>query len=112
MKTDGRGNREWQRTFGGESYDMTWSVQQTADGGYVIAGVTSSYGAGGLDAYLVKTDGAGNQEWQRTFGGEGSDEATSVQQTADGGYVIAGFTTSYGAGDRDVYLVKTDGAGN
>ena len=60
MKTDGRGNREWQRTFGGEEYDVAFSVQQTADGGYVIAGFTTSYGAGDRDTYLVKTDGEGN----------------------------------------------------
>jgi hypothetical protein len=60
----------------------------------------------------VKTDGEGNEEWQRTFGGEYSDEAFSVQQTADGGYVIAGRTDSYGAGEYDAYLVKTDGEGN
>ena len=87
-------------------------MQQTADGGYVIAGFTTSYGAGDRDTYLVKTDGEGNEEWQRTFGGEYSDEAFSVQQTADGGYVIAGRTDSYGAGEYYAYLVKTDGEGN
>ena len=90
---------------------MTWSVQQTADGGYVIAGYTYSYGAGKRDAYLVKTDGKGNEEWHRTFGGEVGDTAWSVQQTADGGYIIAGYTDSYGEGG-DAYLVKTDEEGN
>ena len=112
VKTDGEGNEEWYRTFGGEANDIVYSVQQTADGGYIIAGDTESFGAGGWDIYLVKTDGEGNEEWYRTFGGEEYDAAHSVQQTTDGGYVIAGVTASYGAGNNDVYLVKTDGEGN
>ncbi len=112
VKTDGEGNEEWYRTFGGEANDIAYAVQQTADGGYIIAGDTESFGAGDWDVYLVKTDGEGNEEWYRTFGGEETDEARSVQQTADGGYIIAGLTTSYGAGNYDVYLVKTDEEGN
>ena len=111
-KTDGEGNEEWYRTFGGNKDEYAYSVRQTADGGYIIAGHTYSYGAGERDAYLVKTDGKGNEEWHRTFGGENDDLAFSVQQTADGGYIIAGDTYSYGAGERDAYLVKTDGKGN
>ena len=112
MKTDGEGNEEWYRTFGGKENDSAYSVQQTADGGYIIAGDTTSFGAGGRDAYLVKTDGEGNEEWSRAFGGVGWDYADSVQQTADGGYIIAGYTESFGAGGWDAYLVKTDGEGN
>ncbi|MDP6647505.1 MAG: hypothetical protein QGG07_03795 [Dehalococcoidales bacterium] len=112
VKTDGEGNEEWSRTFGGEDNDTADSVQQTADGGYIIAGDTESFGAGNYDAYLVKTDGEGNEEWSRAFGGEETEEADSVQQTTDGGYIIAGYTISYGAGSWDAYLVKTDGEGN
>ncbi|MDP6825361.1 MAG: hypothetical protein QGI95_04465, partial [Dehalococcoidales bacterium] len=111
VKTDGKGNEEWQRTFGGEEYDVANSVQQTADGGYVIAGYTESLGEKG-DVYLIKTDGKGNEEWHRTFGGEEYDVAFSVRQTADGGYVIAGRTGSYGAGRSDAYVIKTDGEGS
>ena len=112
VKTDEEGNEEWYQTFGGEEYDAVYSVQQTADGGYIIAGYTESFGAGGWDAYLVKTDGEGNEEWYQTFGGEEYDAVYSVQQTADGGYIIAGDTTSFGAGSSDAYLVKTDEEGN
>ncbi len=106
VKTDGEGNQEWYRTFGGEDDEETRSVQQTTDGGYIIAGRTWSFDAGDSDVYLVKTDGEGNEEWYRTFGGEATDAAYAVQQTADGGYIIAGLTWSFGAGG-DVYLVKT-----
>ncbi len=112
IKTDADGNQIWQRTFGGSLDDYGCGVQQTADGGYVIAGYTESYGAGAYDVYLIKTDANGNQIWQRTFGGSHTDYGYSVQQTADGGYVIAGYSTSYGAGDNDAYLIKTDVNGN
>jgi parallel beta-helix repeat protein len=102
---------EWDRTFGGAGSDHAQSVQQTADGGYILAGFTDSYGAGNYDAWLVKTDVNGSKEWDRTFGGAGSDYAHSVQQTTDGGYILAGSTQkSYEAG-RDAWLVKTDANG-
>jgi len=110
IKTDGNGNQIWQKTFGGSNYDLGYSVSQTSDGGYIIAGWTYSFGAGISDVYLIKTDGNGNQIWQKTFGGSNWDLGCSVSQTSDGGYIIAG--TSFGAGISDVYLIKTDGNGN
>ena len=103
---------EWNKTFGGTDDDWAWSVQQTSDGGYIIAGTTESYGAGYGDFWLVKTDSEGNEEWNKTFGGTYSDGARSVQQTSDGGYILAGDTFSYGAGYSDFWLVKTDSEGN
>ena len=97
---------QWSRTFGGPNNDRASFVQQTSDGGYVIVGATESYGAGRQDFWIVKTDDRGEEEWNETFGGADNDAALCVQQTSDGGYVIAGWTESYGAGGWDVWIIK------
>jgi hypothetical protein len=112
IKTDSSGNETWNKTFGGSSSDHGYSVQQTSDAGYIIAGRTYSYGAGKSDVWLIKTDSSGNVAWNKTFGGSYTDEAYSVQQTSDGGYVIAGYTDLYVTSSGDVWLIKADSSGN
>ncbi len=98
VKVDSQGSEEWSRTFGGAYDDRGWAVQETSDGGYLIAGETNSSGAGGTDVYLVKVDSQGSEEWSRTFGGSEDDVGYSVRETSDGGFILAGFTYSSGAG--------------
>jgi len=97
----------WNRTYGGIEWDDAWSVVETDDGGYALAGVTDSFGAGLGDFWLVKTDSSGNVEWNQTYGGPMGEEAHSVVETSDGGFALAGFTDSFGAGVTDLWLVKT-----
>lgn len=112
VKTDDNGDSLWSRTFGGVSFDQCRSVQQTADGGYMLAGHTYSFGAGWYDFWLVKTDANGDSLWSRTFGGSGSDWCYSAQQTADDGFVLVGTTTDYDSGRKNLLLVKTDENGD
>jgi len=109
IKTGANGNEEWSQTFGGSEYDYSGSVVETSDGGYIIAGSTESYGAGGSDAWLIKTDANGTEEWDKTFGGSDYDWGSSVAETSDGSYIIAG---SYGTGSSDAWLIKTSADGN
>jgi hypothetical protein len=112
VKTDSVGNMEWNKTYGGAAKDSANSILQTIDGGYTIAGYTYSFGAGNGDFWLVKTDSEGNIEWSKTYGGSNHDSASSIIQTDDGGYLLAGTTNSFGAGSYDLWLVKTDQHGN
>jgi len=110
IKTDSLGDTLWTKTYGGSADDLGMSVQQTTDGGYIIAGTTNSFGAS-RQVYLIKTDSLGDTLWTKTYGGVGNDLGTSVQQTTDRGYVIAGTTNSFG-NSTQVYLIKTDSLGD
>ncbi len=105
IRTDVDGDQVWNRTYGGEGSEHGESVHLTADGGFVFTGRTSMYGAGGGDAWLVKTDGSGEVQWHRTFGGSGNERGNSVRQTADGGFIITGVTAAGVTAEENLYLV-------
>lgn len=124
VKLDAEGNIIWQKTFGGTDHDYPNAIQQTMDGGYIVAGSTGSNDGdvsgnhGDLDFWVVKLDDSGNMEWQQCYGGSYDEEAYTVRQTTDGGYVVAGYSDSDDSdvtgnnGGSDVWLVKLDTAGN
>ncbi len=111
IKLDANGNVQWQKTYGGKGDDYAYSIQQTSDGGYIVAGKTLSFGTGDSDAWVIKLDAKGNVQWQKTYGGEYDDFVHSIQQTSDGGYIVAGYTLSFGAGN-DAWVIKLDAKGN
>jgi hypothetical protein len=111
-KTGTDGEVVWKKNYGHVGGDIGNAVQLTGDGGFVIAGTAYVSEGGEGDVYLVKTDGQGELLWERTFGGAGNDVGVSVQQASDGGYIVAGNTDSFGAGESDIYLIKTDSDGN
>ena len=111
LKLDGSRDLSWLKKYGGSSNDEASSIQQTLDGGYILAGTTDSFGAGGGDIWVLKLDSSGNVSWQKTYGGSGYDEASSIQQTLDGGYIVAGTTDSFGAGGGDIWVLKLDNNG-
>lgn len=112
VKTDSLANTLWTKTYGGAGWDAGFAVEQTSDLGYVITGSSSSFGSGVSDVYLVRTDAGGDTLWTRTFGGPYSDGGLSVQQTSDHGFIVTGYTQSFGAGYEDVWLIKTDDLGD
>jgi len=112
IKTNENGDSIWTKTYGGITGEEGYAVQQTNDGGYIIVGYTDSYGAGEDDIWLIKTDANGDTIWTKTYGGSSNEEGFSVWQTSDSGYVITGYTNSFGAGDNDVWIIKTDANGD
>ncbi|OYD15375.1 hypothetical protein CH330_05905 [candidate division WOR-3 bacterium JGI_Cruoil_03_51_56] len=112
LKTDRSGDTVWTRVYGGTAQDKGYSVQPTPDGHYVTAGWTRSYGAGGCDVWLIKTDAGGNTVWAKTYGGPSNDCGLSVQVTSDSGYIISGWSIPDGAPAADAYLVRTDADGD
>jgi hypothetical protein len=111
VKTDATGKKQWDKAFGGKGDDRSWDMDKTSDKGFIIIGETNSSGAGERDALLLKIDDKGDQLWEKTYGGPKDDRCFSVRQTPDNGIIFTGITYSFGAGDRDVYVVKTDSHG-
>ena len=112
IKTNSNGDTLWTKTYGGTGTDEGIDVKQTTDNGFIIAGITSSFGVGNIDIWLIKTDSNGDSLWSNTFGGTNNEFGNSVIQTADNGYVIIGSTESYGPGGSNFWMIKTNSAGD
>lgn len=112
LKVDSVGNFKWSYNYGGPGSEWGESVVTTSDQSYAIGGYTNSFGAGGFDFYLVKTDPLGVPEFEKTYGGSDWDKAYDIIQLSDSGYVLVGETYSFGAGNNDVYIVRTDKFGD
>ncbi|MEO0248823.1 MAG: hypothetical protein ABIN58_04640 [candidate division WOR-3 bacterium] len=100
------GSLTWARTFGGTGGETVYSIIQTADGGYAVASATFSFGAGGVDDFVLKLNSDGSLAWARTFGGTGYDYTQSLTQTTDGSYMVAGATQTFGVGSQDLFVLK------
>jgi Secretion system C-terminal sorting domain len=111
VKTDPDGTEIWSQTFGGYNYDIGYSVQLVPGGGYIVSGRSASFDGGDYRAWLIRTDSDGNEIWSNTYGSSHED-AKCVQPTADGGFLLAGYTFPYQAGSSSLYVVKTDSMGN
>jgi hypothetical protein len=111
LKLDAHGNEEWSQRHGGLEEEVARCIRQTDDGGYIIVGYSESFGAGDEDLILLKTDISGAIEWTQIYGGSEADRGASVRQTQDGGYIIVGSTKSFGKGDYEVWVIKTDSLG-
>jgi hypothetical protein len=112
IRTDYLGAVLWSKTFGGFNNEAAYSIVQTVDDGYNIAGYTNSYGFGGYDVFLMHINSSGNLQWFRTFGGNNEDYAFDLKSTPDNGSVLVGNSYSGSLGGSDIYLIKTDSSGN
>lgn len=112
VKRNDDGSSAWQRTFGGSKAEEGVAFDTVGDGGFVLTGYTYSYGSGGSDVYLVRTDTSGNKTWAKAFGGDDNDVGMAVASTTDGGFIVTGHTFSYGSGNAEVFILKINSLGN
>lgn len=112
VKTNVDGDKLWEKNYDNSVWDQGYSVQQTMDHGYIITGFSYDTSYVSPDVYVIKTDSLGNILWSETYGGPNDDVGFCVKQTFDSGYVVVGYTESFGAGDFDIYLIKTNSLGD
>ena len=124
VKINSGGNLQWQKSFGGSGLESIQSIKQTSDGGFILAATSISNDGdvsgnhGNFDFWIVKLDLNGNLQWQKSLGGTGNDQATCIETTSDGGYIVAGFSTSNNGdvsgnhGSQDFWIVKLSSSGN
>ncbi|XES76189.1 MAG: hypothetical protein ACBZ72_08365 [Candidatus Bathyarchaeia archaeon] len=111
VKTDAEGNLSWNSTYGELGTAIAYGITQTSDGGYALVGASNTIGAGQSDGWLAKISSTGELEWYQTYGADQNDAVYSVVQTSDGGYALAGDSDSYGSGQANLWLIKTDSSG-
>ncbi len=111
IKLDEEGSVVWQNTYGGKGGDVARAIKSTADGGFVIGGLTYSFTSGGADFWVLKFDASENLQWQKSYGGPNNDMAHAIEPTSDGGFLVGGFTTSFGAVLKDYFVIKLDSEG-
>lgn len=111
-KLDSDATLEWSKSYGGSGNDYAFKIVQCIDGGFAIVGMTQSFGSGGYDALLLKTDDNGTMQFMKTYGGVSDDRFLNIRQTADSGFILAGSTTNFGFGNWDMLYVKTDANGD
>jgi hypothetical protein len=112
IKTNSSGVVQWSKTYGLSGEDRVQAAKQTNDGGYILCGRSNGFGAGNLDATLLKTDASGNLQWAKAYGGSLEDQAWYVREYSGGGFVICGYGFSFGAGSREAFLIKTNTSGS
>lgn len=112
VKTDASGKVEWAQAYGGSGNDNAYGAKQTADSGFILAGLERSFGAGDINALLIKIDKNGSVQWAKSYGGADDDRASAIILAPGGGYVVAGVTGSFGAGNYDCFILKLDDNGN
>ena len=111
LKLESDGTIAWQKTYGGTGDDRANAIQQTVDGGYIVAGWTTNFGATNYDVWILKLDSGGAVTWQKRIGGFSDDQAYFIQQTSEGGYIVAGWTGSHGLGSIDIWIAKLNSNG-
>lgn len=113
VKLDGKGRVSWAKRYGGtdsSDSDIARSIRQTEEGGYIVVGETRSFGAGSIDAWVLKLDGSGNIVWENTYGGNRGDQADCVRETVDGGFIVAGSTQSFGT-SKEIWVFNLNSNG-
>jgi hypothetical protein len=114
MKTNSTGDTLWTKSYGSPGNDYAYSIKQTTDSGFIIAGSIDYNGLGRSDAFLIKTNAHGDTLWTKSYGGDSIEYANAVELTTDGGFIFIGYTNSFGTNsyDFDIYLIKTDSIGD
>jgi hypothetical protein len=112
LKLDSFGNIEWQKAYGDRKHDFAHSIEQTKDGGYIVAGWTQADSDDGLDGWILRLGSRGEVQWQKAYGGNKHDAFHSIRQTSDGGYAVTGWTQSFGEGGLDVWVLKLNSEGD